>query len=748
MNGAEVESLLASGRAREALDLASRGAAAHPGDAHWLHLLGAALHANGRGREAVGRLREAASADPGNAFIWNTLGGVLLSLGEPSEAHAALGEALRLDPGSSVARFNLALALKNRGEYAAARAELEALLAKAPDDATRFELAVVLLAQGRGPEALAHLDELSRKHPGQAQLLAHRAYALASSGRLEEAVRDARGAIQAAPTSPDIHSTAAGALALAGQAMEAQRVFAAIAAHRPQAPSAWQKLGVAALASGDLRQAVAAFERQVALVPGNRAALVALGSALVASEAREEAIKVFARALEAGHRDAGVLAALAHAKAAACDWGGLDAIVAELRSIASAPSAMPAMPQCAVYFDTTPGEQRAWAENWARREFPGGAATFEAPAPRAGRRIRLGYLSGDFFEHATSYLMAGLLERHDRTRFEVFAYSASRDDGSATRKRIESAVEHFVPVHDLPPWAAARRIASDRLDALIDLGGYVKNSCMGVMALRPAPVQGHFLGYPGTTGAPFIDFFIGDAFTIPAGGEAAFSERVLRMPACYQPNDPARGEAERRPRSAYGIADDALVLCSFNQGVKIRAETFARWCRLLEALPGSILWLPAAEEATNARLRAAAHANRIDPARIVFAPRLPHAEHLARLQAADIAIDTFPCTSHTTASDALRAGVPLVTTYGETFASRVAASVVRAAGCGDWAFADSDRAFEATLALGRDRALREEARRKLSGTLRASPLFDMERFARDFEARIDEALGPAASGRP
>jgi predicted O-linked N-acetylglucosamine transferase (SPINDLY family) len=736
----EVETLLATGKAREALALASQGAASNPGDAQWLHVLGVTLHACGQSTEAVAQLRKATSLDPGNAFAWNTLGGVLLSMGNADEAAMALGESLRIDPASDIARFNLAIVLKNRGEYASARANLEQILARRPDDATRFELAVVQMAQGDHAGALSQLEELLKKHPGQPQLLSHHAYALACIGRVDEAAGEARRAIAAAPQSPEIHSIAAGALAQAGFAAEAQRLFAGIAAYRPQVASSWQKLGFAALANGDTKQAIEAFSRQVVLAPKDRAALAALGTTLMVAEDYENAIQVFGKSLEAGHHDASTLAALVHAKGFACDWNGLDSLEQELRAIASKPSAAPAMPQCAIYFDTTAAEQRAWAENWARIEFPAKASTFEAPGLRAGRRIRLGYLSGDFFDHATAYLMAGLLERHDRDRFEVFAYSAGRDDKSDARRRIVEGVEHFVDLAGMHAWNAARRIAQDRLDVLIDLGGYVKSSHMGVMALRPAPMQGHFLGYPGTTGAPFIDFFVGDAFTIPAGADAAFSERVIRMPACYQPNDPARADPPAKPRSALGLSDEALVLCSFNQGVKIRAATFARWCKLLEALPASILWLPTNGAAADARLHAAARGHGIDPKRVVFAPRLPHEEHLARLKCADIAIDTFPCTSHTTASDALRAGVPLVSTYGETFASRVAASVLRAAGCGEWAFDDADRAFEATVALARDRNARAKAREKLTATIRTSSLFDMATFARDFEARVVEAL--------
>jgi predicted O-linked N-acetylglucosamine transferase (SPINDLY family) len=353
----------------------------------------------------------------------------------------------------------------------------------------------------------------------------------------------------------------------------------------------------------------------------------------------------------------------------------------------------------------------------------------------------VGYLSADFYSHATSYLVAAMLEEHDRARFEVFAYSTAADDGSATRKRVESAVEHFVEIRGMPAHNAARRIAADSLDVLVELGGYVKNSAIGLLALRPAPVQVHFLGYAGTIGAPFVDYLVADGVVAPEGGEANFTERILRMPHCYQPNDPRRASAEPKPRSAYGLPDDALVLCSFNQSVKLRPESFARWCALLQALPAAVLWLPGTATPIVERLRDAARSHGVDPARIVFAPHAPHEDHIARLRHADIAVDTFPYTSHTTASDALWAGVPLITTFGKTFASRVAASVLRAAGFGEWAFDDADRAFEATLALARDGAARRQARARLAAEVRTSPLFDAAGFARAFEAHLERAAG-------
>lgn len=739
----------------------------------------AQLLAAGRGREALASAHAAVKAEPANAVAWGTLGAVLVQLGDPVEGEKVLAEALRLAPDVMETRFNLALAAKQRGDFALARTRLEEILERWPEeDSARFELAGVLVADGAEREALAHLDTLLVKFPGQPQLLAHLAaaqagsgrtaeaaktceallasgkagagqiaavaYTLASLGRIDESLAAARRAIAMSPNSIDVRSIAAGALAHAGSAAEAQPHFAAVALHRPRVASAWRKLGLAALAAGDAPSAVEAFRRQADLAPTDRTALSSLGAALNAADRHEEAIPVFQGALDAGHRDASMLAALVHAKITVCDWVGLEALETELRAVARPASRTPAHPQTGLYVLTDPAEQRAWAENWARVDFATPFPPLAKRSPRAGRRLRVGYLSADFYSHATSYLVGAMLEEHDRARFEVFAYSTAADDGSPTRKRIESAVEHFVDIRGVPAHNAARRIAADSLDVLVELGGYVKNSAMGLLALRPAPVQVHFLGYAGTTGAPFVDYLVADGVVAPEGGEANFTERVLRMPHCYQPNDPRRTATEPKPRLTYGLPDDALVLCSFNQPVKFRPESFARWCELLQALPGSLLWLPGTAAPIVERLRRAARSHDIDPERLVFAPHVPQEEHIARLRHADIAIDTFPYTSHTTASDALWAGVPLVTTCGKTFASRVSASILRAAGFGEWAFDDADRAFEATVALARDGAARREARARLSATVRASPLFDAAGFARAFEAHLEHAAGEGA----
>jgi protein O-GlcNAc transferase len=299
-----------------------------------------------------------------------------------------------------------------------------------------------------------------------------------------------------------------------------------------------------------------------------------------------------------------------------------------------------------------------------------------------------------------------------------------------------------VDVHGLDARTAAQRIARDEIDVLVDLGGYAGGSPIDVLACRPAPVQGHFLGYPGTTGAPFVDFFVADEVTVPHGTESTFTEKVLRMPRCCQPNDPKLAIPSRPRRADVGLPEDAVVLCSFNQPVKLRPAVFEDWCRMLAAIPRAVLWLRDPGASARARLQSFAAARGIDVARIVFAAHKPRSAHLERLASADLALDPFPYGSHTTASDALWAGVPLVTRRGETFASRVGASLLDAAGLGDWAFDDPRAGYERVVSMASDGKRLAEARERVEAA-RASALFDSTAFARDFESLLLAAARPA-----
>jgi predicted O-linked N-acetylglucosamine transferase (SPINDLY family) len=364
------------------------------------------------------------------------------------------------------------------------------------------------------------------------------------------------------------------------------------------------------------------------------------------------------------------------------------------------------------------------------------------------RRLRVGYVSADFHGHATTILMAEMLERHDRERFDVRLYSHGPDDGSSMRRRIEAACEGFVETRSWTDLQIAQRIRDDGIDLLVDLKGHTRDNRLGIFAYRPAPLQASFLGYPGTTGVRAMDYLIGDAIVTPLAHAADYSEKLAQMPVCYQPNDRQRLLPEAPSRASQGLPDEALVLCGFNQPYKISPEVLDSWCRLLLALPQAVLWLLEWTPQALMNLRREATQRGVDPQRLIGAPRVSPQVHMARLRLADLFVDTWPCNAHTTASDALWAGVPIVTQQGQTFASRVCASLLHAVGTPELVCDDTTQ-YEATVrALAADAPRRAALRAHLARARDSAPLFDSERFARDIEALYLRMATRHAQGLP
>ncbi len=357
------------------------------------------------------------------------------------------------------------------------------------------------------------------------------------------------------------------------------------------------------------------------------------------------------------------------------------------------------------------------------------------PAPDTPRqRLRIGYLSSDLREHAVGFLTCGMFAHHDRSRAEIFAYYTGPDSTDATQARIRGTVDHWRQVSTLTDTQAAAMIVADGIDILVDLNGYTRDARTRLLALRPAPVIVNWLGYPGSMGTPHHHYIIADRHVIPPQDERYYSERVVRLP-CYQPNDRLRVvEAATPTRADCGLPDDATVYCCFNGANKITAPVFARWMRILEAVDGSVLWLLATNAATNARLRDQAALAGIDPARLVFAGRLPTPEHLARYRLADLFLDTSPYGAHTTASDALWMGVPVLTFTGRGFAARVCASLVHAAGLSELVAETPDGYERAAVALGRDPARLRALSARLADTRASCTLFDTAKLVRHLEA--------------
>ena len=651
--------------------------------------------------------------------IHNNLGLVHVRRGQQQDAIRCFRRALALDPRHVYAHSNLGNALRAQGRLDEAAASCERALAVQPHFADALiNLGGIRVEQQRMGDAQALYERVLQIDPHRTD--AHRNLGLLfrTQGRMKEAIVSYRKALESAPGLAVLHSELAGTL----------RDF------------------------GDFAAAVAAYRKALDIDPQSAPEHYNLAETLKVMGQFDEAIAAYGRALTLKPDFYRALGGLIYLRQHVCDWKGIESLWERLRAEAVGKRDSGISPFSALYMPFSAQEQLACAQEWAHQTFDRLAAAraalgFSDP-PRVSReRIRIGYLSWDFHQHATSYLMAELFELHDRGRFEIFAYSYGPDDGSSIRSRIRDAVEHFADVSGEPFTETARRIRRDGIDVLVDLKGYTLGSRPQILAMRPAPVQAHWLGFPGSMGAAYIDYIIADSFVIPTGAERHYSEKVVRLPGCYQVNDRKREIGSRTPtRKECGLPATGLVFCSFNQTAKILPDVFAAWMRILKSVPGAVLWLLDSNRWAPDNLRRAAMEQGVAPERLVFAPRSPLDEHLARYRLADLCLDTYPYTSHTTASDALWAGCPLVTCAGETFASRVAGSILRNAGLAELV-TDSLAQYERlVMELASGPAKLDEARRKLSANRDACPLFDTPRFARSLETAYETMFGAFIEG--
>jgi predicted O-linked N-acetylglucosamine transferase (SPINDLY family) len=360
-------------------------------------------------------------------------------------------------------------------------------------------------------------------------------------------------------------------------------------------------------------------------------------------------------------------------------------------------------------------------------------------------RLKIGYVSSDLRDHAVGFGMTDVMEQHDRGNFEIFAYYCGINRTDATQERIRASVDHWTDINGLSDDAAAAKIAQDGIDILVDLNGYTKDARTKVFARRPAPVIVNWFGYPSTMGTPYHHYLIADDFIVPPEDEIYYSEKIVRLP-CYQPNDRKRTVGARPSRAEAGLGEGAFVFCSFNGMQKLTARVFERWMAILGRVPGSVLWLLTGTADTNDRLRKLAEQAGISPARIVFAEKMPNPEHLARYPLADLFLDSFPYGAHTTASDAMWMGVPILTLFGRSFASRVCADLVQAAGIGEMACATADEYVERAVELGNDRARLGEIKARLVAGRDTCLLFDTPKLVRHLEDAYRQMWGDLIRG--
>jgi predicted O-linked N-acetylglucosamine transferase (SPINDLY family) len=662
------------------------------------------LHRDGKLREAFLRYDAILKAEPTHAGALHYSGVVLYQSGRLADAAERIRAAIRLEPAQADAWSNLAL---------------------------------VLEAAGRREAAANALREAARHAPGSAQVWSNLAATEAALGRFAEAEAAARRAVDVDPQSAAAWYNLAQALAPQGRALEALDAATRAGSDADARPD---YAGFRAQLQDDMgapEQAQATLERALARFPGHAGLRFQLAGLLERRGAWDEAAKAYADALALDPHSGPALSQLLFLRQRMADWRELRELRQRFRDGVNAGTPL-LSPFVLLGNEASRPLQRRCAEAWCSVLAPMAAAPAAQRTLHAGR-LRLAYMSADFHTHATAFLAAGLFAAHDRARFEVLAYSTGPEERSALRARLEAGFDRFV---DAKGWSAARladAIRADGVDILVDLKGHTEGAAPGVLALRPAPIQVHYLGYPGTIGGGLCDYLVGDAIVTPPAHAADYAETLALLPHSYQVNDRERPIMPPPSRQALELPRDAVVLCCFINLYKRNPQVFDAWARILDAVPAAVLWLLVRDAAHPAigHLRREAVRRGIDARRLVFATARPNPEYLGLYRHADLFLDTWPYNAHTTASDALWAGCPVLTCQGETFAGRVASSLLHAVGLPGLVAVSVDDYVARAIALAGDAAELARLRAWLEGPGRASPLFDTAATARALESAYE-----------
>jgi predicted O-linked N-acetylglucosamine transferase (SPINDLY family) len=706
-----------------------------PGHADALHLLGVLAHQSRRHEIAVGLIDQAITRNGQVAAYYNNRGDALLSLGLYERAEASFRRALTLDPQTIGTRNNLGLALYYQKRLQDAALCFKRVLKSDPQFVAAYSnMGMVMRALGSWQTAAVCHRRALELTPNQAETWQNLGVALHEARQSEEEEQCYRRALRLFPAYAEACFGLGSILQDLGRIGEAVGVFQRALEILPHYVDVWNNLGNALNDFGLIASAQQCHLRATRLSPHEARGHYNLGNSLRGSLNVSGAIDAWRRVLELDPEHPKVLGQLANFRKFGCDWEGADA--EDLTLLAQLRLGRAEVPPF-ILFSTgaPPADQMACAQKWAKTFSSRAAALAPPPRPAAPRKIHLGYLSADFRDHPVASLIVELFERHDRSRFQVSGYSLGPDDQSALRRRLEASFDRFVDLRGVAHKQASDLIRRDQVDILVDLSGFTQFSRAQIPARRPAPVQVSFLGFPGTMGADFIDYIIGDGFLLPMTQQPFYSERIVQLPDCFQPSDQHRPVATEQPsRNQLGLPETGFIFCCFNASYKLTRPMFELWMRLLRCVPDSVLWLLDYNTTATHNLRREASNLDVNPNRLIFAPRLPRAEYLARMPVADLFLDTTPFSAGAVANDALWVGLPILTCAGATYVGRMAGSLLHAVGLPELV-THTLAAYETlALRLATDHTYRGELRRRLVANRLTAPLFNSRSYVDHIEA--------------
>ncbi len=628
-----------------------------------------------------------------------------------------------------------AMLCQQGGRFDDAERLCAAVLEQAPSHLDALQmLAAGRFMAGRHDDASTALNAALALHPGNYELNVLAGHNWRAAGRIDRAADHYARAVAARPESAECRVMLGWSLRALDRRPEAIAQYLEAVRLSPDLVEAHNNLGVMHHDDGELEPAITCYRRVLGLQPAHVQARRNLAAALRSLGRIEEALGEFETLLKfsPGHAYAELM--IMHSRRELCRWRDYGVMAARVRELAAASQggfspfllfAWPVAPELLL---------KAAAAYAANALPPNAPRPIPAAVKAAGAKLRIGYYSADFRDHVVAAVIPEVFELHDRKAFDVIGYSYGPVDSSAQRWRIQKACTAFFDIRGMSDDNAVAKIRGDGIDILVDLTAFTGNIRHGIPARRAAPVQINWLGYPGTSGSPAVDYLIADAFTVPVEAERHTSEKIIRLAGSCQPQDRTRPIAASRSRADYGLAEGAFVFCSFNHVQKITPDIFVAWMAVLKAVPESVLWLRADRDEAMANLRTEAAAAGVAASRLIFAPRTNDmADHLARYRLADLALDTFPYNSHTTANDALWLGCPLLTMAGDTFAARVAGGILHALGLPELVTGSLAAYRDAAVKLATQADAYAAVKAKLAN-VRESAHFDTARFTRQLEA--------------
>ena len=722
------------GDPEQSVDLITKAIAIEPNVAEMHGNLGASLHQLKRYGDAVASCDKAIALKPDYVEAYNSRGVALKEMRRLEDALSSYDKAIALKRDFVSAYYNRGTTLLELKRFDDGLASYEQAIALNPDFADAHNnRGNALLELQRFSDALSSYDKAIVLKPNYAEAYNYRGIALKELRRLEDALASCDTAIALKPGYAEAHSDRGVVLRELRRLTDALESYDTAITLKPDYANAYNNRGIALKDLKRFDDALADYDRAIASKRDFVSAYYNRGNVLGELKRYEAALSSYDEAFALNPDFAYLRGYRLHARMMICDWRLWHEETTQLLAkLLAGEKVAPPFPM--VGLPSSRGQQLDAARSWAF-DHP---RSYELPAivKRARRdKIRIGYFSADFHNHATGWLIAELIEKHDRSRFDVMAFSFGVDSNDETRKRLMAAFDSFFDVRNQSDKDVALLARRHEVDIAVDLKGYTQEARTNIFALGAGPIQVNFLGYPGTMGADYIDYLIADPTLIPVSHQKDYAEKIVYLPDCYQPNDTKRRIADRAfTRAEVGLPPEGFVFCCFNNNYKITPEVFDSWMGILRRVPGSVLWLLEGNPAAAANLRKEADNRGIGSGRLVFARRMGTSEHLARHRLADLFLDTLPCNAHTTASDALWVGLPVLTQLGETFAGRVAASLLNAIGLPELITSTREDYENLAVELATNRASLQQLRHKLAANRPTAPLFDIDRYTRHIEA--------------